>query len=89
MEENVITQEAVVAAVQNFKTSYSTHFEENFNVDGSPSSVDLEKIFNAPQDNIKEIVGYSKYCYRKHGIIMRVVNIIDPALDRPAIADVD
>lgn len=76
MEENVIIQEAVVAAVQNFKTSYSTHFEENFNVDGSPSSVDLEKIFNAPQDNIKEIVGYSKYCYRKHGIIMRVVNII-------------
>ena len=57
------------------KDKYSTHFNQNFNVDGSPSSVDLESIFNSPQDNIDTIVGYSKYCYRKHGIITRVVNI--------------
>ena len=54
---------------------YSTYFEQNFNQNGSPSSVDLESIFNAPQDNIEAIVGYSKYCYRKHGLIMRTVNI--------------
>lgn len=76
MSDKIEEYEAVVASVQKVTTSYSTHFEENFNVDGSPSSVDLERIFNAPQDYITEIVGYSKYCYRKHGIIMRVVNII-------------
>jgi len=76
MAEDSIRDELVLGAVNTFKTSYSTHFEENFNVDGSPASVDLEKIFNAPQDYISDIVGYSKYCYRKHGIIMRVVNII-------------
>ena len=54
---------------------YSTHFNQNFNVDGSPSSVDLESIFNAPQDNIENTIGYAKYCYRKHGIIMRTTNI--------------
>lgn len=76
MSENKEVYDVVTAAVKKFKTSYSTHFEENFNVDGSPSSVDLEAIFNAPQDHIDDIIGYSKYCYRKHGIIMRVINII-------------
>ena len=55
---------------------YSTHFEENFNVDGTPESIDLEGIFNAPQEHISEIVGYSKYCYRKYGLIMRTSNIM-------------
>ena len=65
----------VVGEVSKTASSYSTHFTENFNVDGSPDSVTLEDIFNAPQDNIDDIVGYSKYCYRKYGIIMRVINI--------------
>lgn len=68
--------EIAFASVSKIKSSYSTHFDENFNVDGSPSSYDLEAIFNNPQDNISNIIAYSKYCYRKHGIIMRVVNII-------------
>lgn len=55
---------------------YSTHFEQNFNVDGTPESIDLEGIFNAPQEHIDEIVGYSKYCYRKYGLIMRTINIM-------------
>lgn len=66
----------VVVGATSFKSEYSTHFAENFNIDGSPSSVDLESIFNAPQDNIDDIVGYAKYCYRKHGIITRTVNIV-------------
>ena len=57
-------------------SKYSTHFNQNFNVDGSPDTVSLESIFNNPQDNIENIVGYSKYCYRKYGIITRVVNIV-------------
>lgn len=57
-------------------SKYSTHFNQNFNVDGSPDAVSLESIFNNPQDNIETIVGYSKYCYRKYGIITRVVNIV-------------
>lgn len=65
-----------LGAISKAKSEYSTHFDQNFNVDGSPSSVDLEDIFNAPQDNIEEIIGYAKYCYRKHGIITRVVNIV-------------
>ena len=65
----------LVLGAKSKNDKYSTHFNKNFNVDGSPSSVDLEAIFNAPQDNIENIVGYAKYCYRKHGIIMRVVNI--------------
>ena len=73
----VATQgEMIIGAVTSSADSYSTHFEKNFNVDGSPSKVDLESIFNAPQDHIDNIVGYSKYCYRKYGIIMRVVNIM-------------
>lgn len=71
-----IENSLVVGAIQKNTTSYSTHFEKNFNVDGSPSEYNLEEIFNAPQDHISEILGYSKYCYRKHGVIMRVVNII-------------
>ena len=70
-----VKQELCFGAKAQMKTEYSTHFEENFNVDGSPSSVDLENIFNAPQDHIDDIVGYSKYCYRKYGLIMRTVNI--------------
>lgn len=70
-----ITTEMCLGAISK-KTEYSTYFDKNFNVDGSPSSVDLENIFNSPQDNIENIVGYSKYCYRKHGIITRVVNIV-------------
>ena len=76
MEQNDINNIPVVGAVNEVKTSYSTHFSENFNVDGSPEGTELEDIFNNPQNNIESIVAYSKYCYRKHGIIMRVVNII-------------
>ena len=68
-------QELVVGEISK-KSQYSTHFAKNFNIDGSPDGVTLEDIFNAPQDNIKDIIGYAKYCYRKHGIIMRVINII-------------
>lgn len=57
-------------------SQYSTHFSERFNVDGSPSDVDLEGMFNAPQDYIDKIMGYSKYCYRKFGLIMRTVNLM-------------
>lgn len=71
---NIQKSEMVVGATSK-KDQYSTHFSKNFNVDGSPSSVTLESIFNSPQDNIEEIVGYAKYCYRKYGIIMRVINI--------------
>lgn len=66
----------IVGAVSKVSNSYSTHFENNFNVDGSPSDVELESIFNAPQDNIEQIVGYSKYCYRKYGLIMRTTNLV-------------
>lgn len=70
-----VKDELCFGAKVQVKNQYSTHFEQNYNVDGSPSSVDLESIFNAPQDNIETIVGYSKYCYRKYGLIMRTVNI--------------
>lgn len=66
----------IVGAVSKNSSHYSTHFERRFNVDGSPKDYELEAIFNAPQDYISKIVGYSKYCYRKHGIIMRVINIM-------------
>lgn len=73
MNDNV----ALAAVKQiNSNSQYSTHFQERFNVDGTPESTDLESIFNNPQDHIDDIVSYSKYCYRKHGIIMRVINII-------------
>lgn len=75
MKEETKKQTEVVVGAASKKDQYSTHFSKNFNVDGSPSSVALESIFNSPQDNIEEIVGYAKYCYRKYGIIMRVVNI--------------
>lgn len=68
------TQEMCLGAISK-SSQYSTYFEENFNQNGSPSNVDLENIFNAPQDYIDDIVGYSKYCYRKYGLIMRTVNI--------------
>lgn len=75
MNETKQTKEVIVGAISR-NTEYSTHFSQNFNVDGSPSDVDLESIFNSPEDNIDDIVGYSKYCYRKHGIITRTVNIV-------------
>lgn len=75
MADEKVTTSMVVGSIGK-KDQYSTHFDKNFNVDGSPSKVDLESIFNAPQDNIENIVGYAKYCYRKYGIIMRVINII-------------
>ena len=70
-----VGQSELVLGSKGKDVKYSTHFNKNFNVDGSPSSVDLESIFNDSQSNIENIVGYAKYCYRKHGIIMRVVNI--------------
>ena len=75
MSETKDIRQVIIGAVSH-ETEYSTHFNKNFNVDGSPSDVDLESIFNAPEDNIEDIVGYSKYCYRKHGIITRTVNIV-------------
>ena len=74
-EATKIESELCLGAIAK-NSEYSTHFNQNFNVDGSPDSVSLESIFNAPQDNIEDIVGYSKYCYRKYGIITRVVNIV-------------
>lgn len=71
-----IKHELCVGAVTKMENQYSTHFEENFNVDGTPEGIDLEGIFNAPQEHIDEIVGYSKYCYRKYGLIMRTINIM-------------
>ena len=68
--------EMIVGAKVKSGSQYSTHFNENFNVDGTPDGIDLEGIFNAPQDHIKDIVGYSKYCYRKYGLIMRTINIM-------------
>ena len=56
--------------------NYSTYFENRFNSNGTPKDIDLENIFCSPQDHIKEIVDYSKYCYRKYGIIMRVANLM-------------
>ena len=73
--DKVAMQELCLGAISK-QSKYSTHFDQNFNVDGSPDSVTLEDIFNAPQDNIEDIIGYAKYCYRKYGIIMRVVNIV-------------
>lgn len=69
-------KDGLVLGAVGTRSEYSTHFDQNFNVDGSPSNITLESIFNAPQDNIDDIIGYAKYCYRKYGIIMRVVNIV-------------
>lgn len=68
--------EVVVGQAIQSGSQYSTHFNENFNVDGTPDGVDLEGIFNAPQEHISDIVGYSKYCYRKYGLIMRTINMM-------------
>ena len=75
MAEKVKKEEVCLGSVTKMG-QYSTHFEENFNVDGTPESIDLEGIFNAPQEHIDDIVGYSKYCYRKYGLIMRTINIM-------------
>lgn len=73
--EVAVTQEMCVGSISRNR-QYSTHFARNFNVDGSPANADLEKYLNAPQDNIEGIFAHSKYVYRKHGIIMRTVNIM-------------
>lgn len=73
--KDTVTKNEIVVGAISTRNSYSTYFDQNFNVDGSPSEVDLEDIFNAPQDNIENIIGYAKYCYRKYGIIMRTINI--------------
>lgn len=69
-------EEIVLGSVIKQSGSYSTYFEDRFNTNGTPKDIDLERIFCAPQDHINDIVKYSKYCYRKYGIIMRVANII-------------
>lgn len=74
-EKQMETQAMCLGAIAK-NSKYSTHFNDNFNIDGSPDGVTLESIFNTPQDNVKDIIGYSKYCYRKYGIISRVVNIV-------------
>lgn len=74
MSEKIVDEVCLGAVTK--MGQYSTHFEENFNVDGTPEGIDLEGIFNAPQEHIDEIVGYSKYCYRKYGLIMRTTNIM-------------
>ena len=74
-ETKKVESELCLCAISK-NSKYSTHFNQNFNVDGSPDTISLESIFNNPQDNIENIVGYSKYCYRKYGIITRVVNIV-------------
>lgn len=71
-----VSNAEIVGSISSKNNRYSTHFETNFNVDGSPKTYDLEKMFNAPQDEMINIVGFAKYCYRKYGIIMRVINII-------------
>lgn len=70
-----VTNQMVCGQIAKLEDEYSTYFNKNFNVDGSPDDIELEDIFNAPQDHVDDIIGYSKYCYRKHGIIMRVVNM--------------
>ena len=76
MTNNEVKNRLALGAISRANNEFSTYFEKNFNVDGSPTHVNLESIFNAPQDHINDIIGYSKYCYRKYGIIMRVINII-------------
>lgn len=62
--------------VINNADSYSKYFNSKFEINGSPKTYDLERIFTNPQENIKDIYYLSKYYYSKVGIIMRVVNII-------------
>lgn len=71
-----VSNEMLLGSVHKVSNAYSTYFENRFNANGTPKDIDLEAIFCSPQDHIKEIVDYSKYCYRKYGIIMRVANII-------------
>lgn len=67
-------EEIVVGSIRN-NSKYSTYFEQNYNVDGTPKDYQLENMFKKPWDNVENIVTYSKYCYRKYGIIMRIVNM--------------
>lgn len=67
--------QVALCAMSEGANEYSTYYNKNFNVDGSPSDYSLEQIYNSPQDNIADIVGYSKYSYRKYGIIMRLINM--------------
>lgn len=66
---------SMFAEIVKSDNQYSSYFEKNFDVSGTPKETDLEEIFKAPQDRITDIVGYSKYIYRKNGVVMRVVNL--------------
>ena len=65
-DEVKFTQEMCLGAISK-SSKYSTHFDQNFNLDGSPDSVTLENIFNSPQDNIDDIVvGATSETIQKH-----------------------
>ena len=52
--QSTLSNEPCLGAVSKVNSQFSTYYEENFNVDGSPKSVELEAIFNAPQDHISD-----------------------------------
>lgn len=56
--------------------SYSTYYQDNFAINGTPKEFELEKYLKNPQDNIDNICSLSRYFYYKSGVIMRTVNII-------------
>jgi len=63
-------------SLQDKANTYSKYYYSNYTASGSPVDYDFERIFKAPQENIKDIVGLCKYYYNKVGIIARVVNIV-------------
>lgn len=73
---NVSKKEPMVCGIaSSLDNEYSTYYKNTFNFDGSPTDYDLEEMFASPQDNIADIVSYSKYSYRKYGVIMRLINM--------------
>lgn len=64
------------AAAISQNTSYSTYFNDNFSISGTPKQYNLERCMNNPQSNIDEICEMSKYYYYSSGVIMRVINIM-------------
>ena len=73
---NVSQKEPLVCGIaSSLENEYSTYYKDTFYFDGSPTDYDLEEMFSNPQDNIADIVSYSKYCYRKYGVIMRLINM--------------
>ena len=64
-----VTNQMVCGQIAKLEDEYSTYFNKNFNVDGSPDDIELEDIFNAPQDHVDDIIGYSKYCYRTYVLL--------------------